>query len=76
MEPNKSIYSKKLQNYPKFHCLYLLIKEDGWQFAKQIKRGKGKEGGKEVALFDISLSNIDCRYIDTFEKYRYRYGHF
>ena len=30
----------------------------------------------EVALFDISISNIDCRYIDTFEKYRYRYGHF
>ena len=27
-------------------------------------------------LFDISISNIDCRYIDTFEKYRYRYGHF
>ena len=26
-----------------------------------------------VALFDISISNIDCRYIDTFEKYRYRY---
>ena len=33
-----------------------------------------------VALFDISISNIDCRYIDTFKKYRYqyryRYGHF
>ena len=29
-----------------------------------------------VALFDISISNINCRYIDTFEKYRYRYGHF
>ena len=33
-----------------------------------------------IALFDISISNIDCRYIDTFEKYRYRYryryGHF
>ena len=27
-----------------------------------------------LALFDISISNIDCRYIDTFEKYRYRYG--
>ena len=27
-------------------------------------------------LFDISISNIDCWYIDTFEKYRYRYGHF
>ena len=31
-------------------------------------------------LFDISISNTDCRYIDTFEKYRYRYryrhGHF
>ena len=30
----------------------------------------------DIALFDISISNIDCRYIDTFEKYRYRYGHF
>ena len=34
----------------------------------------------DLALFDISISNIDCRYIDTFEKYRYRYryrhGHF
>ena len=29
-----------------------------------------------LALFDISISNIDCRYIDSFEKYRYRYGHF
>ena len=31
-----------------------------------------------VALFDISIWHIDCRYIDTFEKYRYRYryGHF
>ena len=27
-------------------------------------------------LFDISISNIDCRYINTFEKYQYRYGHF
>ena len=26
-----------------------------------------------LALFDISISDIDCRYIDTFEKYRYRY---
>ena len=25
-----------------------------------------------VALFDISIWPIDCRYIDTFEKYRYR----
>ena len=32
--------------------------------------------GKHVALFDISIWHIDCRYIDTFEKYRYRYGHF
>ena len=32
--------------------------------------------GPHLALFDISISNIDCRYIDTFEKYRYRYGHF
>ena len=34
----------------------------------------------KLALFDISISNIDCRYIDTFEKYQYRYqyryGHF
>ena len=29
--------------------------------------------GWQLALFDISISNIDCRYIDTFEKYRYRY---
>ena len=32
-----------------------------------------------LALFDISIWHIDCRYIDTFEKYqyryRYRYGH-
>ena len=33
-------------------------------------------GQTHLALFDISISNIDCRYIDTFEKYRYRYGHF
>ena len=26
-----------------------------------------------LALFDISIWHIDCRYIDTFEKYRYRY---
>ena len=26
-----------------------------------------------LALFDISISDINCRYIDTFEKYRYRY---
>ena len=26
----------------------------------------------DLALFDISISNIDCRYINTFEKYRYR----
>ena len=33
---------------------------------------------KTAVLFDISISNIDCPYIDTFEKYRYRYryGHF
>ena len=30
---------------------------------------------RPLALFDISISNIDCRYIDTFEKYRYRYGY-
>ena len=30
----------------------------------------------QLALFDISISNIDCRYINTFEKYRYRYGNF
>ena len=24
----------------------------------------------------IDLRYIDCRYIDTFEKYRYRHGHF
>ena len=29
--------------------------------------------GTVVALFDISIWHIDCRYIDTFEKYRYRY---
>ena len=27
----------------------------------------------QVALFDISIWHIDCRYINTFEKYRYRY---
>ena len=27
----------------------------------------------DLALFDISIWHIDCRYIDTFEKYRYRY---
>ena len=26
-----------------------------------------------LALFDISISDIDCRYINTFMKYRYRY---
>ena len=26
-----------------------------------------------LALFDISISDIDCRYIDTFKKYRHRY---
>ena len=26
-----------------------------------------------LALFDISISDIDCRYIDTYIKYRYRY---
>ena len=26
-----------------------------------------------IALFDISISNIDCQYIDIFEKYQYRY---
>ena len=30
----------------------------------------------KVALFDISISDIDCRYIDTFKKYRYRKGDF
>ena len=30
----------------------------------------------EVTLFDISFSNIDCQYIDNFEKSRYRCGHF
>ena len=29
-----------------------------------------------LALFNISISNIDCQYINTFEKYRYQYGHF
>ena len=29
-----------------------------------------------VVLFYILILNIDCRYINTFEKYRYRYGHF
>ena len=38
--------------------------------------GAGKRlSAPQLALFDIALSNIDCRYIDTFEKYRYRYGH-
>ena len=32
----------------------------------------GDRGGYEgIALFDISISNIDCRYIDTFKKYQY-----
>ena len=30
------------------------------------------QSAPHLALFDISISNIDCRYIDTFEKYRYR----
>ena len=34
---------------------------------------RGQAAAVEVALFDISILNIDCRYIDTFEKYRYRY---
>ena len=40
------------------------------------KSGKFSVTQLLIALFDISISNIDCRYIDTFEKYRYRYGHF
>ena len=28
---------------------------------------------EQLALFDISISDIDCRYNDTFKKYRYRY---
>ena len=27
-------------------------------------------------MFDKSISNIDYRYIDNFEEYQYRYGHF
>ena len=29
-----------------------------------------------VDMFDISISNIECQYIDTFEKYQYRYDNF
>ena len=36
---------------------------------------EARVSGEQVALFDISISNIDCQYIDTFEKYRYRYRH-
>ena len=34
------------------------------------------DGAVHLALFDISIWNIDCRYIDTFQKYRCWYGHF
>ena len=34
---------------------------------------QGEERNGVLALFDISISDIDCRYINTFEKYRYRY---
>ena len=42
--------SDRFQNYPEFPRLYLVIAEDGWQFAQKVKRGKegrkeGREGG-------------------------------
>ena len=33
----------------------------------------GPTSASAVALFHISISNIDRRYSDIFEKYRYRY---
>ena len=39
---------------------------------KQFMKGqKYIKRAMEIGLFDISISNIDCRYIDTFEKYQY-----
>ena len=33
------------------------------KFSEQFKEA---DVGEEVGVFDISISNIDCRYIDTF----------
>ena len=72
-----------------FHCLHWL-EFHSWHSWKNIwiwdelqecvfHRTLVRDSQVGVALFDISISNIDCRYIDTFEKYRYwywyRYGH-
>ena len=62
------------------HCLQVIWK----RVTKKWRMTDDKAGQVqwELALFDISIWHIDCRYIDTFEKYRYRYqyqyryGHF
>ena len=58
----------------RFFCHFI----SPWIGKKQRKIWSGF--GSDLALFDISIWYIDCRYIDTFEKYRYRYryryGHF
>ena len=42
----------------------------------QMRKEMARRAVIRLSLFDISISNIDCRYVDTFEIYRYRYGHF
>ena len=59
---------------------YPVIRENIMNLWKEVKGGRKKKleknGQADLGLFDISISNIDCRYIDTSEKYRYRHGHF
>ena len=52
-----------------------IFKNGKWVRVKCLfaKNEMEKLHGSEVALFDISIWHIDCRYIDTFEKHRYRY---
>ena len=56
-------------------CIYEDLDLLGDMHCSHIGPQHGNTVARPLALFDISLSNIDCRYIDTFEKYRYRYGH-
>ena len=56
------------------HCGILTTKVDATETERKEDLGRPRyESG--LALFDISISDIDCRYIDTFKKYRYRQGH-
>ena len=44
----------------------------------QMRKEMARRAVIRLSLFDISILNIYCQYIDTFEiyRYRYRYGHF